>query len=158
MNRFLVGMLLALLLTGCVHNRRFSASLTRQQFLKQHENINDGKPLCYDQFKEIYEEEYILNYNDCSNKSSKYARILRENGYEADLLIIYNTKYSHCVVIVKGENGLHYYDVTNNTWGVKSVLSKEWTHLHVVPFEDRFKRGHNGFDERNVKKGEAQKR
>jgi hypothetical protein len=99
----------------------------------------------------IYSEEYIVDYNDCSNMSSKYARILREHGYNADLMILYNDDSAHCVVIVTYEDGsMSYYDPTNNKWGERKVLLREWTNLFVIPFEERFNRGHDGFNERNV--------
>ena len=62
--------ILLLALTSCVHH-------------------NSNMPMV-DEFYSIYKEEYILDKNDCTNKSAKYARILRENGYDAHMMILYN--------------------------------------------------------------------
>jgi hypothetical protein len=78
------------------------------------------KPPMYAEFLSIYNEKYVLGVNDCSNKATKYARILIENGHDAALLIIYHKKsnYNHVIVLVTDEEGnRHYYDPTNDFWG-----------------------------------------
>ena len=152
MFKHLILMVLCCLISGCTHTNNVFPGETIPLYLETHKSAVKANPPCYEEFLSIYAEEYKLNYNDCSNMSSKYARILREHGYEADLLIIFNDDSSHCVVIVTEEDGtFSYYDPTNNEWGETDVLSSEWIGVFIVPFEERFKRGHNGFKERNIK-------
>ena len=80
------------------------------------------KPPMYEEFLSIYNEEYIFGKNDCSNKSSKYTRILIENGYDAAMLILWHEKssYNHVIVLVTDKDGKrHYYDPTNYFWGTE---------------------------------------
>jgi hypothetical protein len=111
------------------------------------------KPPMYDDFISIYKEEYIFGKNDCSNKSSKYTRILIENGYNAALLVLWHKKsdYNHVIVLVTDEEGKrHYYDPTNEFWGptifnyehyvdnpVKGKDYGLWEILEEVRYEER---------------------
>jgi hypothetical protein len=109
-----------------------------------------GLPPMMDDFINIYDEEYILDKNDCTNKSAKYARILRENGYEAHMLVMYNEdngdKRGHCIVVVfdcKGDK--RYYCPTNLNWGRK--ITKGYDTNFIVLYDERFNRGSDAFIE-----------
>ena len=150
MFKHILLLLLCLSATGCVTTRVAIRSTPIQNHIRTHKSV-DIKPPCYEDFLSIYHEDYIVDYNDCSNMSSKYARILREHGHNADLMILYNDDSAHCVVIITYEDGsMSYYDPTNNKWGERKVLLREWTDLFVIPFEERLNRGHDGFKERNT--------
>ena len=84
-------------------------------------------------FWEIHMEPYKLHVYDCSNKSSKYARILREAGYEADVWItIYPDEGVHAIVSVKMGKKTLWCDPTNGKWSWRSDAFGE---LHFrVPY------------------------
>lgn len=86
-------------------------------------------------FWEIVSEPYALNKYDCSNKSSKYARILREKGYQADILIVSVEDGYHAIVQVMTRDGYVYCDPTN---GEYSRDLSDYGELRVfVPYESR---------------------
>jgi hypothetical protein len=118
-------LVIALLLTGCTHT-----SLP-----------------CAEEFYSIHDEEYLEGYNDCSNMSAKYARILREAGYEADLLILYNEDASHCIVVVPIKGEVQYMDPANGVWG-RHVRLSDWENMFVLMYKDINTEDHDGFKER----------
>jgi hypothetical protein len=109
----LILIVIALLLTGCV-----------------------SRPPMEGEFWGVRSERYELDVYDCSNKSSKYARILRENGYEADILVVSLSEGGyHAVVRVKINHSHVYCDPTNGTWTSNPLMvGGSW---FVVPFETR---------------------
>ena len=71
-----------------------------------------------DEFWKIYSQKIVLNANDCSNKSSYFCRLLHDQGYNADILVV-DTKKSgilHAIVRVKFSDGVAFYDVTHGVW------------------------------------------
>jgi hypothetical protein len=87
-------------------------------------------------FWEIRLEPYKLNVNDCSNKSSKYARILRDAGFVADIWL---TKYPdggvHAIVSVELDGRRLWCDPTNGEW---SWRSDQFGELYFrIPFHSR---------------------
>jgi hypothetical protein len=78
------------------------------------------KPPMEKWFWSIYEEKFEDGWYDCTNKSAKYATLLRRNGYEADVWIfkvnLLKESY-HAVVSVKFKSGkVVFYDVTWARW------------------------------------------
>lgn len=94
----ILGLLAALLfMTGCA-----STNSTAGGPLFEKNNI----PRRHD-FWAIYRQRYIRGRNDCSNKAGRYARVLHEHGYQADVVVIKMTspKYKgqmHAVVRTEG--------------------------------------------------------
>jgi hypothetical protein len=75
-------------------------------------------------FDEIVKEPYKIHVYDCSNKSAKYIRALREAGYEADMICVkpYVSPLGllHAIVRIKLKDGsILYVDPTNNEWSRK---------------------------------------
>ena len=80
------------------------------------------------EFNRIHMDQYIAGKNDCTNKAGRYARILRDNGYEADVLLFGKRGFQdHAIVSVNG----FYYDPT---WGsVKQGWRlRDWTFIRQV--------------------------
>jgi hypothetical protein len=99
-------------------------------------------PPMYEDFVSIHNEPYVLGVNDCSNKTVKYTRILRENGYAAHMLSLYNQKdeYGHSVVVVFDQYGnTTYYCPTDLRWGrsLKRRIHKKYPERWIHLYEDR---------------------
>ena len=89
-----------------------------------------------DSFRKISEEIYIKHLYDCSNKSSKYARILNEKGYKADIMVTSVGEGHHAVVVVHFKNGdVLYCDPTQGTWS--DEIDEFGKPFELVPFEKR---------------------
>jgi hypothetical protein len=104
-------------------------------------------PPLFGDFIDIHKEPYKLNVYDCTNKSSKYARVLRDNCYHADILIL-SQKKDLVGRIVRGKNDYHavtavtlpngeilYCDVTNGKWSRNYRKYGRWD--FIVRFEER---------------------
>jgi hypothetical protein len=102
---------LVLILSSCV---------TTNTTLHGNQVERGPKPPLYKEFVSISKEKYVLHKNDCSNKATKYCRILIENGYDARMAIIYHpdSDYNHVIVVVYEKSGNRkFYDPTNHFWG-----------------------------------------
>lgn len=114
-------------------------------------------PPMFASFISIHKEEYILDQNDCTNKSAKYARILRESGYDAHMLVLSNDdeERGHCVTVIlymddtlderKREDRIEFYCPTEGIWGIEAVMGYEdWL---FIRFEERFDLSKEAFKE-----------
>jgi len=116
---------------------------------------DDYLPPLHEEFIDIYLETYILHENDCSNKCSKYARLLTEKGYEANLVIMYHpdSEYNHVVVSIVDKGKKRYLDPTNLFFGdqifdYSEYIEKKWYNkkdygkwliIKEIPYIDRLK-------------------
>jgi hypothetical protein len=113
-------------------------------------------PPLLEDFYRIYREPYVENLYDCSNKSAKYTLKLRENGFEANTILIEQVGYVvgdfiHAVVIIKiGDDCEFFCDITNGTWttdlptlgiplayvnSIDLLTNYEYVNnLHLIPF------------------------
>ena len=93
-------------------------------------------------FLAIYSETYVFGHYDCTNKSAKYARILKCHGYNPILLITGLDDSFHCIVSVEVDGKEMYIDVTDgessfeydeSMFGVKTytVAYPEWSDQKV---------------------------
>jgi hypothetical protein len=113
-----------LFLTGCQSMRPTVPAITR-------------KPPLIKEFWKIKAEPYIEHLYDCSNKSSKYCRMIREKGYNADILITRVNEGHHAVVVVRfGNKDVLYCDPTQGTWSTE--IDEYGAPETIVMFEDRF--------------------
>jgi hypothetical protein len=89
-------------------------------------------------FWNIYSEDPILSLNDCTNMSAKYARILRENGHEADFIYyeLPQSDYAHVVVKTKKRGTVIYCDVVNGKYSLNPFKFGDPT--FTIKYEDRF--------------------
>lgn len=83
-----------------------------------------------DAFLRIYQEPYILDVNDCSNKAGQYTRYLISKGYNVRILVVtdnfdcVNNTYDLCsyhalVEWTRDDGKIFYLDPTNNQSGTK---------------------------------------
>ena len=99
--------------------------------------VSIRKPPLIDKFMEIKAEPYIEHLYDCSNKSSKYCRMLREKGYNADILITRVGEGHHAIVVVRFSNDdVLYCDPTQGKWSTE--VDEFGAPEKIVPFEERF--------------------
>jgi hypothetical protein len=118
-----IGLFILFLLVGCETG-------------SQHIRYYPRTPPMIDQFWYVKGEPYIEHLYDCSNKSSKYCRILRENGYDANIIVTKVGEGKHAVVEVKfGDNDFLFCDPTQGKWDTK--LDPFGTVLHRIPFDER---------------------
>jgi hypothetical protein len=81
-------------------------------------------------------EPYIEHLYDCSNKSSKYCRILREKGYDANIIVTKVGEGQHAIVFIRFGNGdLLYCDPTQGKWSTE--IDAFGIPKHIIPFEER---------------------
>ena len=89
-----------------------------------------------DMFWAIYSEPYILDVYDCSNKSSKYARALRDSGSSSNIWITrLDDGGTHAIVSVNVDNQTIWCDQTNGEWSSKSGEFGEL--IFMVPYGTR---------------------
>jgi hypothetical protein len=87
-------------------------------------------------FWSIKAEPYIEHLYDCSNKSSKYCRILREKGYDANIIVTKVGEGQHAIVFIRFGNGdLLYCDPTQGKWSTE--IDAFGIPKHIIPFEER---------------------
>jgi len=100
-----------------------------------------------DLLKSIAAEPYIEHLYDCSNKSSKYCRILRDKGYKANLMITRIKGQHHAIVVVEFKNGeIIYCDPTSGRWSYE--IDDYGIPDQMVPWEERLdKKWRNEFIE-----------
>jgi hypothetical protein len=104
-------------------------------------------PPLSDKFYEIYKEEYSLHEYDCSNKSAKYANLLKEAGYEADIIAVddgvlkiqiidgQEAVIIHALVRVVTDKGIVYCDVTNGTHS-RHLSKLGYFYLRTISWEE----------------------
>ena len=118
--KVLLTAMIALFPTAHAKDKIFQKKVQKKKKdLSESKSFDNESPIpLEDAFWKIYSQKIILNANDCSNKASFFCRLLNEQGYNADILVVGSKTKGilHAIVRIKFTDSIGYYDVTHGIW------------------------------------------